>query len=205
MLVAFDGVDEWLTASSELQGPQPDHNGHAALPLPKATRSRLGQLMTPKTMICVPCVRPGASGASENTSDDDRCARVSTCSLDALRSDGLWREEKPDTIRCRITTDRSGRMTMRLSHSVSRVTNANDQSKLFSRACSAPRRTWTCGGCLNCSAASSGSVAVDRHSIPLPACRRPGQAPRRSRACHSKTGTFAGGADVALEVYFQRE
>jgi glycogen debranching enzyme len=87
---------------------------------------------------------------------------------------------EPDTIQCRITTDRSGRMTMRLSHSVSRVTGANDQSKPSSRVCSAPRRTWTSGGCLNCSAASSDSVVMDRRFIPSPACRRLGQARRRS-------------------------
>ena len=50
-----------------------------------------------------------------------------------------------------------------------------------SRACSTPRPTWTCGGCRNCSAASSASAAAGRRSIPSPARRRPGRAPRRSR------------------------
>ena len=60
------------------------------------------------------------------------------------------------------------------------VTGANDRSKPSSRVCSAPRRTWTSGGCLNCSAASSDSVVMDRRFIPSPACRSLGQARRRS-------------------------
>ena len=50
-----------------------------------------------------------------------------------------------------------------------------------SRACSSRRPTWICGGCRNCSAASSASGGAGRRSIRSPARRRPGRARRRSR------------------------
>ena len=61
------------------------------------------------------------------------------------------------------------------------------RSTSCSRACSTPRPTWTCGDCRNCSAASSASAAAGRRSIPSPARRRPGRAPRRSRCSRRRS------------------
>src|ERR1700754_4395736 len=53
---------------------------------------------------------------------------------------------------------------------------------MCSRACSTPRPIWICGGCPNCSAASSARSGAARHCIPSPARRRRGRVRRRS-AC----------------------
>ena len=58
-----------------------------------------------------------------------------------------------------------------------------------SRACSTPRPTWICGGCPNCSAASSASSGAGRRSIRSPARRRPGPARRRSRCWRRRSGS----------------
>ena len=125
-------------------------------------------------------------------------ASVSSCSARTSTPAGAcarWRSIRCISIRCPITTARSGHMTPRCAWPAWHATASATASCASPTSCSKPRSISGCV-CRSCSAALRAPAVSRRSPIRWPVCRRPGPPVRRSCCCRpvSECASTAGAA-----------